>query len=136
MALNSRPILPKSVKITNKPLSQWYKSQHKQCEICVLDGVISSPVQLHHIIPGTGRTDEIWNIICLCEGCHRLATEHINGASAQQFNILLFALKYLKGEITQKKLYQIVDQTIIDIAIYVMEPIFWRYKHGIIQTES
>jgi hypothetical protein len=130
MNLTNRPILPKQPKIKNSQLIQHYRSQHKQCELCALDGEYQVVDDIHHIIPNHGRSDEIWNIIALCRKCHIDCTEHINGDRAYRRNVLILSLKYLKGEITQKKLQQLDLFNIVETGAELLEPRFRKYKRG------
>lgn len=129
MALTNRPIIPKNPKVRNKPFVDLYRYDNPNCEVCLLDGLIISRDDIHHIIPGL-RLDLIWNIISLCRNHHICATEHINGNEAKKFNMLLFAIKYLKNEITDKKLLEleIIEQVLL--AASFIEDKFNKYKRG------
>jgi hypothetical protein len=132
MSLTNRPIIPKQPKIKNSQLVKHYRSQHKQCEVCVLDGEYTPADDLHHIIPGHGRTDQIWNIIMLCRKHHILCTEHIQGERGKRMNIMMLAIKYLKAEIGDTRLRQIglYDETMV--AVPLLEKQFNLYKRGLL----
>jgi hypothetical protein len=102
--VNDRSPMPKNLKIKNTSFIQLYKRQNPHCEVCILDGVLNPATDLHHLVPGIGRTDEIWNVIHLCQKHHTDATIHIKGNSGILFNYTLFTLKLLKLEITEEKL--------------------------------
>ena len=63
------------------------------CEICFMQGKISSGVEVHHIIPiSTGKTIkekqrlgfDILNLMTLCEQCHK--NEHDNNRKKDLFD--------------------------------------------------
>jgi hypothetical protein len=131
MALvNNRPPMPKTPKVKNSLLIQLYKRQNPHCEVCILDGDLHDATDLHHIIPGTGRTDEPFNIIHLCQRHHTEATEHINGRAAQLFNIMLLAIKLLKYEVDEKKLMELRLLHQVKIARDQLKPKWKAYVRG------
>ena len=102
---NNRKPLPKTIKIKAPTLLAKYRLQNKYCELCAHKGKLEAyRLEIHHLIPGAGRTDEIWNIIRLCGPCHDSATLHKHGVKAKHVNYQFFAIKYLKDEISEEKL--------------------------------
>ncbi len=103
---DGRGIQPKSQKIRNTQHRSFYRSQHPFCEICILEtGYYNTTgTELHHIIPGDGRTDELWNMISVSRKHHNDCTTHIQGSKADLPNIICFAVKLLKGEISTDRL--------------------------------
>ncbi len=85
-----------------------YRKANDFCEACarleksypVRDGL-----ELHHIMGGTERTDEIWNLIRVCHLHHELATTHNleYGSSSHSQNSMYFAIKILKGEFDSRR---------------------------------
>jgi len=104
---SNRPIPPKNPKVRNSQALKSYRQEHPYCELCRIEGeYVTTGIELHHIFPGPSRTDQRWNIICLCQRHHQECTEHIHGEEAQKRNCVCLAVKWLKGEISEKKLTQ------------------------------
>ena len=132
MALINRPIIPKQPKIKNTQLIKWYRSNHKQCEVCALDGITAIADDLHHILSNYNRSDLLWNIIMLCRNHHIQATEHINPISGRKLNIVLFAIKFLKNEIGTNTLLELDIYFEVMLAVNMIEKQFEQYKKGTI----
>jgi hypothetical protein len=139
MAINKkneppRKPTPKIGKITNTASRQKYKRNNPHCEVCLLEGIIHPATELHHIIPGLGRTDEEWNHINLCQSRHQEATQHVHGRSAQLFNVLLFGIKLLKKEITYKKLQELNLLEEVKLAAEKIKPLWEAWEKGEIKN--
>ena len=83
-----------------------YRSEFDYCEACAkLEGSypVRTTLEVHHIIGGIDRTDEVWNIITICREHHIRATYHNlqYGVGAKGWNKRFVALKILKGEMTE-----------------------------------
>lgn len=102
MNLTGRGIPPKIPKVRNSQLKKWYRSEYPYCEVCILEDFYNVvDIELHHIIPGDGRTDKKWNIISLCRKHHREATYHSTEYNhAKDSNAACFCIKLFKGEIS------------------------------------
>jgi len=82
MAFSNRPPRPKFRKIKSSTVLQKYRRDNPYCEICALDNIKNTfALELHHIIPNTERTDELYNIIMLCQLLRRLS-RYLIGISA------------------------------------------------------
>lgn len=116
-------MLQKNPKIVNPAVREVYKEAFPYCEACAkLDGLypVTNSLELHHILPGNDRTDEIWNFIHLCNKHHRLSTHHaVGGENHGIWNSKYWAIKYLKAEITMDQIKQI--QTIEIILVFIDE---------------
>jgi hypothetical protein len=121
----------------NDFIIQTYKRQFNYCEYCALDGYdITTGLELHHIIGGVGRNDKLWNIIHLCRPCHELATTHKNGVVAVSYNLSFFALKYLKGEISDKTLDEIQLKDEVLHLKKGLEPAWKKWIKGLTENED
>lgn len=107
MALWHRDIPPKNGVYRSTPERAFYKSKFNYCELCKLEGHEIFIVELHHILSGLGRTDRAWNFIMLCRRHHDLCTEHIHGEKAIRANLVCWCLKFIKKEISKKKLIEL-----------------------------
>jgi len=103
MSIGNRKPEPKKGKITNPELIKYYKNDFPYCELCGK----TNRLEIHHIIGGIYRTDELWNIVHLCHWCHYRATEHANGSKAKALNDQIFEMKFEKQEITKEKLREL-----------------------------
>jgi hypothetical protein len=125
MAIGNRPPAPKTPKIKNSELIQWYKYNFPYCELSRLEGkYITTGVETHHIEPGLGRTDELWNLIRIVHWKHMLCTTHIYGAQAVQNNYICFGLKFIKGEIKQAKLEELGKWDEVRFVVKELRPIY------------
>jgi 5-methylcytosine-specific restriction endonuclease McrA len=99
-------MLAKFKKIKDKQLLSDYAEANTFCEHCkhYNNRLNAYYLELHHILSGTYRTDELWNIIILCRKCHVLSTEHIAGIDAYERNYENLMVKLAKGEIDEQKL--------------------------------
>jgi len=77
-------------KIKNKQLLEIYVVHNNKCEDC---GETYN-LELHHILGGTYRTDELWNLVRLCKKCHYKAHEN-----TKESRKVWLKYKYQKGEI-------------------------------------
>lgn len=135
MAINlrnhTRPIMPKVPKIRNAPMVDKYRSDHPHCETCQLNGDIRPADDVHHLCPGTGRTDEIWNIIRLCRGCHILVTEHIGGEEARRLNLICVAIKLVRKEMKEATARLHWDWAEVVLALAVVKAKYDQLKKGV-----
>lgn len=124
MALNGQPPRPKEVKIHDEFLKKSYKKDNPYCEVCWLGGLIrDSGIETHHIIPGHGRTDELWNIIRICREHHMECTYHVAGYDkAYQGNLVCLAIKWLKNEITRQKIIELGRHELVGKAVEYLLP--------------
>lgn len=140
MNLGNRRPRPRSVKVQDPYLKKTYGKANPYCEACLLEGVQNSfQIELHHIIPGHGRTDEIWNIIRICKKHHTQATYHIVGLEALQANVILLSIKWLKGELPKQKIYelsshfakQLAPHNLITVLAQVVEVVADKWKSAL-----
>jgi hypothetical protein len=129
MSLDGRPPRPKGVKVSDKTLCTRYRKANQFCEVCWLNGRTRGVgLELHHLIPGYGRTDEIWNLIMLCHECHMLCTEHIHGVKAKERNLVCWVIKWFKSEVSITKLIEL--DLVVPLRKAVLETIDrWNHFH-------
>lgn len=128
-------MLLKKVKVKSKSTVKNYKENYNYCEACCkLDGIypVNTNLELHHINHSAGRTDEIWNIITLCNKHHRMATWHSDiGQDSYEWNSIYIAIKYIKKEINDNIIEIFFNKYKDDIQFYVNQIInSSKYKTG------
>lgn len=101
-------MLSKTPITRNLQQQKKYRENNDYCEACAkLHGIypVRSNLELHHILGGNNRTDQIWNFIILCDKHHRKATYHnFEGINAKRWNQLFVSIKKLKGEYNDRLL--------------------------------
>lgn len=65
-------MIAKFNKVKDPMLLRHYASDNRKCELCWNERrvLVLEPLHIHHIFNAAYRTDELWNVIRLCQDCH------------------------------------------------------------------